>query len=1068
MRVLFYCCILLLLILVTTSVKLNDGEYECSLNLFTNLHMMQYVATVDDYYDFCSSGKLTCNNDTATYLNLNSNFTSIYYDDISCYKSLNNLDFTNVILTPNIIGTPPQPGITSFKINFYSCYDVGFYDVISLPTREVHILNLIEPLKTNITLSSLSLISNIEMYEYSNPLKPFLFPYIINDLKQYIPLDVMFLYVSNVPNFTYLNPSNIQITLGHGFDKESLLNFEDLTHINRSFSLMFKVLDGSIPFPFKKAKNCLTMTIATYFDTPNDYIDMSNIETQIIQFSNVSSSFSVNGNLPFKNFNIKTKLLKFNNGKLNSIPFFQYLNSLDLTGNQINSELGKMGDYGSFSTLLISKNNLTGTLDQSYCSLTSFDFSNNSLSGPIPLCFACFLPNSELTSSKLRTRLIGNNFESYTPPISCNIIPNLKLIGNNQYILYGDYVGTSLTTITSTSMNWSFKNYTYFTGTLNGVAPLVFNITYSEIGKSFFLFTTPTQPNVTYVEQINDSPNHFQFIGTYFNYNISTIEIKIGDRICNVQSSTFYQINCYVDNAFTSNEKDLITRIKVGEQNSQITITPNQNNTIIPCENDCGNGICYTNNGTCIGCPSNCNNGKCNPTLGICICNSDYMGSHCSIPLQYLTSIVPIISNSEGTVQLFGLFGTINDGISIEIGGRNCNITFINSQTINCTLNGGSGLVSVNVTQNGYTWFKKNYFNYIIPIQNCPNNCNSDKTSIGGGGGGGGTCDTNIGQCICKNGFVGIDCSPQTQETIIPISNSSVNLTTGVSKISNEQTNYEIKVIALLEVDLNGNTVLNHPLVNNWNIDENESTKQGQYVFSQLLDTNKNCKLVTTIEEVSKDTQYSFAGVNFLVFANSLKLTISINNYTFISSLNSLQLQIESLVSILPTTTTTTTTTNKENNCKNDESASNTTTSIDISGITTDTILNYITIEKNNKIFTGRFINKLLSDGRATFFSSQVVSRNNESLIIGLNLPHCSNCVVDPDFSVLVSSSFKTTTTTDCDTNSNKKNNWKTPVAVVISVVGFSIIVIISMIIFKKHRTLIKVKVFTAIKLTKK
>ncbi|KAM9992982.1 hypothetical protein ACTFIY_010438 [Dictyostelium cf. discoideum] len=1063
MKVLFYSCILLLfasLLILVTSVKLKDGEYDCSLDLFTKLHMMGNVATVGDYYDFCNSGRLTCSNDTATYLNLNSNFTSIVYDDISCYTGLSNLDFTNVILTPNIIGTPPQVGVTSFKINFYSCYDLGFYDVISLPTKEVHILNLIEPLKTNITLSSLSLISNIEMYEYYSPLKSFLFPYIINDLKQYIPLNVMFLYVSNVPNFTYINPSNIQITLGHGFDRESLLNFEDLTHINRSFSLMFKVLDGSIPFPFKKAKNCLSMSITTYFDTPSDYIDMSNIETQLIQFSNVSSSFSVNGNLPFKNFNIKTNSFKFYNGKLNSIPFFQYLTILDLSGNQINSALGKMGDYGSFSQLLLSKNNLTGTIDQSYCSLSTFDFSNNSLSGPIPLCFACFLPYSELASSKLKTKFIGNNFDSYTPPSSCNIIPNLKSNGNNQYILYGDYVGTSLTTITSTSMFWTFRNYTYFTGSLSGTAPLVFNITYSEIGKSFFLFTTPTPPNVTYVEYTNDSPNHFQFIGTYFNYNISTIEIKIGDRNCNVQSSTFYQINCYVDNTFASNEKDLITRIKVGEQNSQITITPYQNNTIIPCESDCSNGICYTNNGTCIGCPSNCNNGKCNPSLGKCICNSDYMGSDCSIPLQYLTSIVPIISNSEGTVQLFGLFGNVNDGISVEIGGRNCNITFINSQTINCTLNGGSGLVSVNVTQNGYTWFKKNYFNYIIPIQNCPNNCNSGKTSVAGG-----TCDTNIGQCICNNGFVGIDCSPQTQETVIPISNSSVNLTTGVSKITNEQTNYEIKVIALLEIDFNGNTVLNHPLVNNWNIDENESTKQGQYAFSQLLDTNKNCKVVTIIEEVSKDTQYSFAGVNFLVFANSLKLTISINNYTYISSLNSLQLQIESLVSILPTTTT-----NKENNCKNDESSSLNTTSIDTSGISTDTILNYITIEKNNKIFTGRFINKLLSDGRPTFFSSQVVNRNNESLIVGLNIPHCSFCVVDPDFSVLVSSSFKTTTTTttttDCETNN--KNNWKIPVAVVISVVGFSMIVLISMIIFKKHRTLIKVKVLTAIKLRKK
>ncbi|KAN0025502.1 hypothetical protein ACTFIU_001779 [Dictyostelium citrinum] len=1046
-RLFYYYIFIHLLILVTTSAKLKDDEYQCSIALFTKLNMIGSVNSSNGYYDFCNSGRLSCNNDTASYLSLITNYAPIYYDDISCYKSLSNLDFLGVVLTPNIIGTPPQPGVTSFKINFYSCYDLGFYDVISLPTREVHILNLIEPLKTNITLSSLSLINNIEMYEYGSPLKSFLFPYIINDLTQYIPLNVMLLYVSNVPNFTYINPSNIQITLGHGFDKTSLLNFEDLTNINRTFYLVFKVLDGSIPFPFKKAKNCQTMAITTYFDTPNDYIDMNNIEAQIIQFLNVSSSFSVSGNLPFKNFNIKTKSFKFNNGKLNSIPFFQNITILDLSENQINSTLGKMSDYGSFNTLYLSKNNLTGTLDQSYCSLTAFDFSYNLLSGPIPLCFACFLPYSVSTTSNLKNKLIGNNFESYTPPTSCNIIPNLKLIGSNQFILYGDYVGTSLTTITSTSIRWTFKNYTYFTGTLIGTAPLVYNITYDEIGTSFILFTTPTPPNVTYVEQQINDRNCFQFSGTYFNYNISSTEIKIGDKSCNVQSSTFYQINCCVDSAFDSNEKDLITKIKVGEQNSQITITPYQNNTVIPCESGC-QGVCYTNNGTCIGCPPNCNNGKCDATLFQCVCDSNYIGSDCSIPLQYVTSIVPIISNSEGTVQLFGLFGTVNDGISVKIGGNNCNITFINSETINCTLKGGSGLVSVNVTQNGYTWFKKNYFNYIIPVQNCPNNCNGDKS---------GTCDTNIGQCICKSGYGGIDCTPLIQETIIPISNSSIDLETGVSKISNEQTNYEIKVIALLELDLDGNTVLKHPLVNSWSIDENESTKPGQYAFSQLLDSNKNCKLVTTIEEVTKDTQYSFAGVNFLVVANSLKLTVSINNYTFISSLNSLQLQIESLVSILPPTK------NEDNNC-NDKSQS-TITSIDTSGITTDSILNYITIEKNNKIFTGRFINKLLSDGRSTFFSSEVVSRNNESLVIGLNLPHCSNCVVDPDFSVLVSSSFKTS---NCDdTNSNNKNNWKIPVAVVVSVVGFSLIVVISLIIIKRHRTFIKVKLST-IKLIKK
>ncbi|KAK5584029.1 hypothetical protein RB653_005636 [Dictyostelium firmibasis] len=1030
-----------LLVSISYAIKLNDKEYNCSVNLFTKLNLIGNVQQIGGYYDFCNTGRVSCNNDTAYYLNFGTNYAPISYSDISCYPNLNNLDFTGVILTPNIIGTPPQIGVTSFKINFYSCYDLGFYDVISLPTQQVHILNLIEPLKTNITLSSLSLIQNIEMYEYSNPYKTFLFPFIINDLKEYIPLNTMLLYVSNVPNFTFTNPSNIEITLGHGFDRSSLSNFDGLANLNRSYSITFKVLDGSIPFPFKKIKNCQSLTTTTYYDTPNDYIDISNIDSPSIRLSNVSSSFSVNGNFPLINFNSKTKQFKFSDGYLKSIPIIQNLNSLDLSGNKINLTLGKLSDYGSLTTFLLSKNNLTGTLDKSYCSLNSFDFSSNSLSGPIPLCFACFLPPSNLTSI-LKTKLIDNNFDSFFPPTSCNIVPNLKL-SNNQYILYGDYVGTSYTTINSPGIAWTWRNYTYLTGILTTTtAPPFFDITYGGIGKSFILFASSIPPNVTSVQK--QTSNCFQFIGSYFNYNISSTEIKIGDKVCNVQSTTFYEINCCIDYTFGSNETDLITTIKVGEQNSQITITPSQNNTVIPCKTVC-DGICYTNNGTCIGCPSNCNNGQCDRSTFKCVCNANYIGSDCSIPLQYVTSIVPIVSNTEGIVQLFGLFGNVHDGLSVQIGGVNCNVSYIDNQTINCTLKGGSGLVSVNVTQNDIIWFKKNFFNYIVPIQNCPNNCNGDKS---------GTCDTTIGQCICNVGFVGINCSPIAQETVIPVSNSSVDLTTGFSYISNEQTNYEIKVIALLEVDINGNTIFTHPLVNSWSIDENESTKQGQYTFSQYLGNgdDKHCKLVTMIEEVSKDTQYSFANVNFLVTANSLKLTISINNYTYSSSLNSLQLQIESLVSILPSST------NNDKCNNNDESD----TSIDTSGISTDSVMNYITIEKNNKIFTGRFINKLLSDGRSTFFSSEVVSRNNESLIMGLNLPHCTNCVIDPDFSVLVSSSFKTTS---C--NSSETNNWKIPVAVVVSVVGFSIIVVISIIIIKRNRTFIKIKL-TSIKLTKK
>ncbi|KAK5574872.1 hypothetical protein RB653_010126 [Dictyostelium firmibasis] len=94
----------------------------------------------------------------------------------------------------------------------------------------------------------------------------------------------------------------------------------------------------------------------------------------------------------------------------------------------------------------------------------------------------------------------------------------------------------------------------------------------------------------------------------------------------------------------------------------------------------------------------------------------------------------------------------------------------------------------------------------------------------------------------------------------------------------------------------------------------------------------------------------------------------------------------------------------------------------------------YIKISNDNRVLQGRFINKVLSDGRSTYLSTDIKSDGN-TVIATLNLPHFVNqSIIDPDFSVLLDTDFKS----ECNSENNRK--WLIPVAVIVPVVGVSCI----------------------------
>ncbi|KAM9969889.1 hypothetical protein ACTFIR_001726 [Dictyostelium discoideum] len=982
---------------------LNNQDYNCINNIFQKAGISTENDTTLGYYDFCSTNHIECNGNSVTSITLQENIESFDYTDFSCFKNLlYNVNFNGSTISPDLFTT--SPGF-SYRLQFFSCANIYINQPIPFQTKEIYINNLIEELKTNISFSKIKSLNSFIMY-MTNPYLPYNYPYFLNDVDFYIPLNQLVIYSLNVPSFTFLNPSQIEITLGKGFDISSLSNFNDLSHFNNSCSISLKVLEGSISsFPFSKANNLLkSVTIQSYIDKPLSLIDLSNLKITSLIMSNVSNLFNINNEIPFTNFPSTIQTFNFLDGKINSIPKNINVESISFRNNSMSGPIGKFNEFGSnVKNLFISMNKLSGTIDESFCGLHDYDFSNNSFTS-VPKCFSCFFPKDPNYGSELKSKFITNQFDA-SQPQDCNVVLNLVL-ENGLLKLFGDFVGLYRYGFNSqpNNVDWVWKNYTYYIGTPKPATtiPDLISFKYDFYETNFTLFTSSTPPKIKTVESLPASTT-FTFNGEYFNYNISETNVKIGNKICNIISTEFSKIVCSVDELFDSSLKDLITTIQVGNLKQQITITPYIMNTVIQCNNSC-DGVCYTSNGTCA-----------------------------SIAF-YVSSVVPIQENTEGTVQLYGSFGEIHNDLSITIGSSICNKTYIDAGLINCTLKAvGSGIKLLNVTQNGNSWISKSMFSYLPPntLKNCPNNCFSNLNQ--------GVCNTSIGQCECFQEYSGIDCSLYRGGNH-PETTKDVDENTGKSTLSNKETNYEIDIIQLLEVDINDKIVYSYSLVNNWKLKNITNSKT--FFFSQKIQ-NSNCELISIIDQINNDQRLSFAGVDFYIQSGAIKLTISISNYTYSSSLNTLKLQMKTIA-------------NQESTNCNTKS-----TDIDTSGIVTNSTLNYVTIKKNNKVLVGRFINRVLSDGRSTFITSNVVSTSDkESLILQVNLPHCvSECVIDPDFSLLVSP--------DYIDNCSTKRKWVIPVAVVASVVGAAFLIGLSVIIYKKNQIAIRIKLST-IRLSKK
>ncbi|KAM9986053.1 hypothetical protein ACTFIZ_004334 [Dictyostelium cf. discoideum] len=414
-------------------------------------------------------------------------------------------------------------------------------------------------------------------------------------------------------------------------------------------------------------------------------------------------------------------------------------------------------------------------------------------------------------------------------------------------------------------------------------------------------------------------------------------------------------------------------------------------------------------------------NGHCNETTKQCTCNSKWTSVDyeiCTIPYHYVSSSSKVPSTTGGNISISGFFGSVhkyfqfsfdNEIITIEMIG-------IDSETITVSIPPGFGLKNIEIIQNNITW-SGSIYPYSESTIKCLNNCS-----------GNGNCNSN-GECKCNSGFIGLDCLTNDVSESKPPTETKVN-PDGTTTIINEDTVYLIYIESIAEIDFNNNQVPNSliNLKSGWKIANttNSPTGPGSSI-STFSQTVNNATIIMTIENIESNNgkEFTFAGNQFTVSKDGFKLSLSVSNWIYKSNLNTLQIQMSSDIS--------TTERDKINNCINIEHT-NVETSSNSNNLQN---VNYLKISKNGKTLYGRFQDKMLSDGRSTTTITKIISKDDKKVLISLDMPHCNQCLLDPDFSVIINSDFKSS---DSCGKENKKS-WLIPVAVTVPVVGCALII---------------------------
>ncbi|KAM9972240.1 hypothetical protein ACTFIW_003599 [Dictyostelium discoideum] len=1056
------------------SQKLVDFEYDILVNLTLNTGQSS-LFPIDpslNYIDFCNTTSFTCFTDSTSGENIVLNIN--YENKVNSAYILTGSDLKNLLKLSEVTlkgfsvdnNFVSEICVVSFQLTLNDCKLLGLSGLIS---NRVVINQETIPLTLTLDLSQFTSLTLFSLLENDNT--NLLNIGVNNDLLSTNSevIELFYVTANNIPDLTNFYVDDLTLSINSFFSQTpNYNNLNTFTNVDY-FSLLCN--GNNLQFaPLNQMKNSNTYGISIIscnFDfIPTNYSFSGLTNLQSIEINDSYQNFINNSKNDLKPFNFQKSVSGFIyvGGELpnfNNLNEFDQFNSVVLINNSINTNLPSFNPFKTnIQSLTINYNGITGTIGEEYCGVY-LNVSYNLLSGKIPNCFKCSWPS-------IHYNFNGNpGLTNFNDDEECySMVPNIYLNKDEGYLyIFGTSLGFNSFPflIPQDSKNFFICNLLIpnflFSCEYDPTVPYPKIISLEHYsGKYNFTFSVdPTPPSVTIVNSIVNSNSNisYSFSGSNFGYNYSITNIEINNEKCNFYKNidiSYSRMNCTIisnnnlNNQLINNYQQLkypnlpLNYIKVSIAinglNQNFTI---RNDLLINPVISCGTcpGYCDYQIGVCQSyCPEpSCSGrGTCDEPNGWCICNVEYSGQNCTLANQYASSFITAPA-SGGNVTIGGWFGDINDNLMVLISNQQCNVSSITNNTIICSI--GSlkpGIIDVTIIQNNITWVGPKSYILNPEILKCLNGC-TNKTN--------GICDTTTGSCNCNSGWYGNDCSspfnPNSNNnnggggSQLPPTSTTINNNNGTTSIVNDKTNYQISIPQLLEMDINGKTIRSYSLLKNWNYNQSLSNV---FIFNQVITPIGSSTSFTVsymIEEIQNEKNFSFAGYNFNLDKGSVKISLSIQNYPYLSSINNLQIQFESSVSI-----------NDEKDCNTKDSTINNTGDDDDQM----ELLNFINIQKDSKTLQARFLNRILSDGKPTTITSEIVTKNLNSIIIGLNLPHCNSCIIDPDFSVLINSDFQTS----CDDDDGKRASYVIPVAVVSSVVGVCIIGTVIFFIIKKRR----------------
>ncbi|EGG23039.1 hypothetical protein DFA_05169 [Cavenderia fasciculata] len=552
--------------------------------------------------------------------------------------------------------------------------------------------------------------------------------------------------------------------------------------------------------------------------------------------------------------------------------------------------------------------------------------------------------------------------------------------------------------------------------------------------------------NTIVPDPVIKSGSNIQFngiFGTYLTSSSVTIQnsnSQYNYSVCSITEFTTTRISCKVESPISSGLATFNITVDGYSILEQFTIQSAQQQ----CEsitNHCAN------------------NGVCTPD-GVCVCNVNQGGyyNNCSKPYPFATSgQVNDQNTTQRSISLFGDFGPnalTNSSVRIN-NTMNCIIDQLESTqfTIQCQLESSPtiyGPASVQLNVDGYLFDSKTYLiRFIKPSTGGSTTSLTTSVPTTSGGEtpkspkeicsettqycfGHGTCDDN-GICQCQSGFNPVDnCLTKFADNTTYVPNPESPST----NISVDGVEFGFDIVAIQEIGLD-NEIVKELLTNSWisNITTNNTFTDAVY---QLVISNTSIladtQVTVNITFSTQSRSITFGNQQLLINPNSIKLAVSINGWEYSSNVATLRVVLK---------TTTNNQQSIEYDCKE----------TDISSFSYDDYgtLQYLRVLKDNVQFNGRFIDFALADGRTTYSQTLLINQtqinsNQSSTMIGITLPQCQSCVLDPDFTPLLVVNDKDGG--DCSSSDDQK--WKIIVGCVVGGIGCVAIAVGSTIYYKK------------------